>query len=561
MPGGGGSNVRVGVGVHGAKQAASEIDRLRDKFDRLQKTSARGFAIGAGAAITTIGINALSGAAQGAIRWLGEASDAFRADEQSVAQLGAALRANVPDWQKHTKEIDDAIAAGRALAFHDEEQRAGLTKLVGAYGNITKALKAQRLAMDLARYSGMGLLEAEDLLVKVHAGSYRGLKSLGISTKDVKDETQALGLIMQKVGGQAATYALTDLGKVEAANIRLQESQERFGAALSKLGVAVIPAAAGAVEGFITVAEGLGNAIITADDALYHVLHPLEGFNDRTAVGIDHAHDLAGAIDDGLTPSLEDLAPAVDDGVKRLRDMNKALFNAQVLAGGVSGAMDDLTTALYGSKEAAGNLAQAKKDLEELKKAGPDSNSNQDIAIYNGKLAEAQQRVFELAATQARIAGGRAYLDFLLEQRRALGKNNEELATLIDNLILAAKLSGEIVPIMGEGKRHTGAKPAATTTTPTTTPAPTSAGASGGGGGVGGRYSYAAGTDYVPHDMTANLHRGEAVIPAAENRRGGTTIINISGADVSSPERIRDVIRRGQFIVNGTPWATGGPWA
>lgn len=47
------------------------------------------------------------------------------------------------------------------------------------------------------------------------------------------------------------------------------------------------------------------------------------------------------------------------------------------------------------------------------------------------------------------------------------------------------------------------------------------------------RKSFAVGTNYVPHDMTANIHQGERIIPAADNRalisaleeRGGNTML------------------------------------
>jgi hypothetical protein len=57
-----GNTVRVGVQTTGVSKSSSDIDKIRDKFDRLQKQGAKGFAIGAGAAATTAGLNLIGSA-------------------------------------------------------------------------------------------------------------------------------------------------------------------------------------------------------------------------------------------------------------------------------------------------------------------------------------------------------------------------------------------------------------------------------------------------------------------------------------------------------------------
>src|SRR3972149_1783356 len=89
-----GNTVRVAAQVTGARRASSALDKLRDKFERLQKQGAKGFAIGAGAAITTAGLNLMGGAVNAVTGFLGDPTRAFAEEQVSIAQLGAALRAN-----------------------------------------------------------------------------------------------------------------------------------------------------------------------------------------------------------------------------------------------------------------------------------------------------------------------------------------------------------------------------------------------------------------------------------------------------------------------------------
>src|SRR3989304_4167905 len=127
-----GNTVRVAAQVTGVGKASSDLDKLRDKFERLQKQGAKGFAIGVGAAVTTKAFDLMGGAVNAVTGFLGDSTRAFAEEQVSVAQLGAALKANIPAWDGNTAAIEDVLKARMARGFSDDEQRGSVRILVGA---------------------------------------------------------------------------------------------------------------------------------------------------------------------------------------------------------------------------------------------------------------------------------------------------------------------------------------------------------------------------------------------------------------------------------------------
>lgn len=359
------NNVRIGVGVTGAKGASSELDKLRDKFDKIQKQGAKGFALGVGVGAAAKAFSLLDSAAAGAVQFLGDATQAALEEEASVAKLGAALRANIPDWDGQTDAIERVLSQRMQLGFSDDEQRKSLALLVAATHDTTKALDIQRTAMDLARLKGIDLASASEALIKVEAGSYRILKSLGIVLKDNATQQDALNAVQAVAAGQAEAYANTNAGKLLVSQVKVGEAMEKFGAVTMPLVVAATGGAADAISGLAGTFDVLQGKMPTTAEQARDLQKDIAAFGaDLPLVGIAFS-TMQLAADDALVGVVQ----ATQDADERI---GASATNISDNIGGMNADIDynlDQTKASFGfASEASSNMADDMKSS--TKRAG-----------------------------------------------------------------------------------------------------------------------------------------------------------------------------------------------
>lgn len=224
------NEVRIRTSVSG--NAAKEIKDVQSAWETFQKKGAQGLAIGTGLAAGAAAFGLLDNAIASSVDYLSDAIDAAREEEVSVQKLSTALQANIEGWDGNTDAIEETIKARMELGFADDAQRDSLARLVAATHDVNEALAIQRTAMDLARFKNIGLGEATDALIKVEAGQYRMLKSLGIVLEDGATQTEALAAVQKVAAGQAADYMETSAGGAEELQIKLDELSETVGMVL-----------------------------------------------------------------------------------------------------------------------------------------------------------------------------------------------------------------------------------------------------------------------------------------------------------------------------------------
>jgi len=460
------NSVRIAASID--DQVSKGLDKIRDRFGLMAADMTVGSAAGSLAAKGIEKGFDLAGQAIGrATEFVGDSIDAYRQEQVSIAGLNAALDANIKGWDGNTTAVESAIAAREQLAFADDEQREALKILVAATQDATQATDAQRVAMDLARFRGISLSQASDLVAKAWDGNVTSLKKLGISLDAGAKGYDALAGITKVAGGAAAKYADTDLGKVEAANIKVDNAMEQVGRTFSQIGAVVIPAAADAfanvasridyttrglealgkqgtatapvVDGLGALVDGLGQRFDAGAGALYeHLLPAIKEAEAATA-----AHAAAAEADaraqEVWRASLTDSSNAVEDGRNRIVAATGQI-SGSMKVGFVDSSMSAQLAFVASMDKVKGSIGDARDAI----KGATDSIINDtwdplinaaEITATKLRLADAQKEAStkgltktEKAEADLRVLNLKKSLDQLLADQAQYGSDSALLA-------------------------------------------------------------------------------------------------------------------------------------
>jgi hypothetical protein len=141
--------------------------------------------------------------------------------EDAQRKLKLALTDTGQSYSKMEPEIKKTYEATEHLGFNSTETATAMTKLAISAKSPAQAQEELGIAMNLARLKGISLTEATETLVKVNAGSNRGLVQMGLnlnigSAKLSAQQTATEGVTKAKMALKAAETAYSETEKKAA---------------------------------------------------------------------------------------------------------------------------------------------------------------------------------------------------------------------------------------------------------------------------------------------------------------------------------------------------------
>ena len=220
---------------------ASEV-KIKAVLDAEDKASSKveGFSMSLGKLTAAVGLGTL--AADAFKKGIGLATDfikgsisAAQEEEVAMVKVDAILKTLSGDLNIHKEAVNKASEAAMQLGFDDEDAAISMAKFMQVTGDTTMAQDAMSLAMDLARFKGIDLETATKATTMAYAGNVKLLKELGIEIPEDATKMEVLGLMHEKVGGQAEAFGNTAAGAQERFKVSSENLREEVGGMLLPL--------------------------------------------------------------------------------------------------------------------------------------------------------------------------------------------------------------------------------------------------------------------------------------------------------------------------------------
>lgn len=439
-----------------AKEAVAEFQKLQASFKQT-KDNASGLASvlsGVGAGLGIAGVLGVTNAVSTLKDVLGDSVRAYMEDERSIARLNVALKDNVTAWSGSTAALEESIASRTRLGFADEQLRQGMGTLVARTHDVGQAMSLLDRAMDLARYRGIDLSSAVDLIGKAFDGNVGALRRAGIAVKENATAQEALAAVLRSTRGQAEAYANTLEGKLVVASNRAEEASERLGQKLAPFVAGAADLASQGIDLLSLSLQGWSDLF----DATYGQWARLYGGLDSVAVSAGLAHDALGNYTGEVDIAAAHMVGAASTAQQLAWSLNLVRINAdpatasvkvnaagswtaatamQALGAGLKGSslgakdfdnqIRKVTTGLGGASRAADDLnAKVRKQLSDAFETFRKNAVAALDAVHQKKLRAIQDahdlRDAELeaaqAAVQAVVDAERAKVDAARDARR-----------------------------------------------------------------------------------------------------------------------------------------------
>lgn len=169
--------------------------------------------------------------------------------EQSRKQLEAGFAAAGVNFEDYKGKVESAEGKMRDFGHSMSDTDNALNTMTIAFGDPQKALDNMQLVADIAAKKHISLADAAGIVAKAHGGSAKVFKEFGIQVKTNADGTKdyegALGLLGDKVKGQASAAVDTFGGKVDIIKTKIGDWVGQIGSKLVPVLAIAGPAIAG----------------------------------------------------------------------------------------------------------------------------------------------------------------------------------------------------------------------------------------------------------------------------------------------------------------------------